>query len=77
MPIEPTTPLPNSPCIRVCTLDEANVCIGCGRNVDEITRWTLMTADEQFEVLAVSQQRRARRESLIQEVMKRGTEQRR
>jgi uncharacterized protein len=74
MPIEP---LPISPCIRVCTLDEASVCIGCGRHVDEITQWTLMTAEEQFKVLAVSEQRRARREGLIQEVLKSGTEQRR
>ena len=35
-----------SPCIRVCTLDHDNVCIGCRRTIDEITRWTRMTDAE-------------------------------
>jgi len=31
-----------TPCIGVCTLDEAGMCHGCHRNVDEIARWGLM-----------------------------------
>jgi|TARA_R110000803_G_C11957163_1_gene318297 predicted Fe-S protein YdhL (DUF1289 family) len=27
----------DSPCIGTCTLNEDNVCIGCGRHIDEIT----------------------------------------
>ncbi|MGI9328138.1 MAG: DUF1289 domain-containing protein [Pseudomonadales bacterium] len=30
---------PPSPCIRNCCLDEADVCIGCGRHVEEIVAW--------------------------------------
>ena len=26
----------DSPCIGVCTLNEENICIGCGRHIDEI-----------------------------------------
>jgi len=26
----------DSPCIGVCTLNEDNICIGCGRHIDEI-----------------------------------------
>jgi predicted Fe-S protein YdhL (DUF1289 family) len=33
-----------SPCIRRCTLDEADVCIGCGRSLQEILDWTAMDA---------------------------------
>ena len=25
-----------SPCIKQCRLDENNVCVGCGRTIDEI-----------------------------------------
>ncbi|MFZ1295916.1 MAG: DUF1289 domain-containing protein, partial [Pseudomonadales bacterium] len=28
-----------SPCIRHCTLDEADICIGCGRSLQDILDW--------------------------------------
>ncbi|MER2493845.1 DUF1289 domain-containing protein [Catenovulum sediminis] len=28
-----------TPCIRNCCLDEKDICIGCGRHVDEIVQW--------------------------------------
>lgn len=32
-----------SPCIKVCTLDaRSGLCLGCGRTVAEIARWTAM-----------------------------------
>lgn len=31
-----------SPCVRLCTLDEADVCVGCGRTLADITSWTKM-----------------------------------
>ena len=34
-----------SPCIKVCTVKD-NVCIGCGRTVEEIARWTRLTLQE-------------------------------
>ncbi|NOS89615.1 MAG: DUF1289 domain-containing protein [Methylococcaceae bacterium] len=37
-----TTP---TPCIRQCTLDSHDVCIGCFRTLQEITCWS--SADEQ------------------------------
>lgn len=33
-----------SPCIRQCTLDNNDICLGCFRSLHEITRWT--QADE-------------------------------
>ena len=28
----------DSPCIGTCTLNEENICIGCGRHIDEIIK---------------------------------------
>jgi len=28
-----------SPCVRNCCLDQQDVCMGCGRTLDEIIRW--------------------------------------
>jgi monothiol glutaredoxin len=57
-----------SPCIRVCTLDDDDICIGCGRSVVEICAWASMAAGEQQQVLAVSAARRARRKQLQESV---------
>ncbi len=29
-----------SPCIRNCTLDPSDICVGCGRTLDEILEWS-------------------------------------
>ena len=42
---------PASPCISVCALDEVNRCLGCGRTLEQIQRWTLMSRDEQWAVI--------------------------
>ena len=43
-------PVP-SPCIEVCQMDPAtDLCEGCGRTLDEITRWSQMTDDEKRRV---------------------------
>jgi hypothetical protein len=45
MPIE-------SPCIKVCTLDEASGwCIGCGRTLAEIGGWVAMSAQDRRTVM--------------------------
>ena len=42
-----------SPCVAICQMDEANrFCIGCGRTLDELRDWIIMTADEKRAVLA-------------------------
>jgi hypothetical protein len=35
-----------SPCVNICALDDDDVCTGCQRTVEEITRWSRMTNDE-------------------------------
>ncbi len=39
-----------SPCIKVCQLDLDDRCRGCGRTIDEISRWSLMTTAERIAV---------------------------
>jgi len=31
-----------SPCVRLCTLNDDDVCVGCGRTLDDIRRWSSM-----------------------------------
>lgn len=50
-------PLLNSPCIKVCKLDEAGDCIGCGRNNLEIRQWPWAT-DEEKRVILLSAEKR-------------------
>ncbi|MBX9912730.1 MAG: DUF1289 domain-containing protein [Pseudomonadaceae bacterium] len=40
-----------SPCINVCALDDADICIGCQRSVAEITQWGRMSNVERRQVL--------------------------
>jgi predicted Fe-S protein YdhL (DUF1289 family) len=41
-----------SPCVNICTLDaRSGICLGCGRNIDEIAQWTAMTAAERSRVM--------------------------
>ncbi|WP_414717556.1 DUF1289 domain-containing protein [Steroidobacter sp.] len=47
-----------SPCIKVCVLDARNVCVGCGRTIDEITQWSRLTEEQQRLVVDRARQRR-------------------
>jgi len=41
-----------TPCVKVCTLDaRKGLCLGCGRTIDEITRWATMNASERTQVV--------------------------
>jgi predicted Fe-S protein YdhL (DUF1289 family) len=54
----------NSPCIDVCTLDAAtDTCLGCGRTLAEIERWTFFTHEERAAINAQLPARRARFEA--------------
>ena len=45
---------PPSPCVRNCCLDDADVCLGCGRKLDEILEWHQAEATRRWEILAAS-----------------------
>ena len=40
-----------SPCVSLCALDIDDICMGCQRTGDEISRWGKMTNEERREVL--------------------------
>ena len=42
---------PLSPCILVCTLDDTQRCLGCGRTLQQVSDWALMSAAEQWAVI--------------------------
>ena len=49
-----------SPCVEICQLDTGRgVCIGCGRTLDEIARWSDMSDGEREAVLAALPARRS------------------
>ncbi len=42
-----------SPCVRVCVVhQQARICTGCFRTIDEIGRWSRMTPEERRAVMA-------------------------
>jgi predicted Fe-S protein YdhL (DUF1289 family) len=50
LPPRPT--MIESPCVKICTLDaRSGQCLGCGRTIDEIARWTTMGASERDRVM--------------------------
>lgn len=42
---------PGSPCISVCLLDEADICVGCYRSAQEITDWFMLDYSAKEDVL--------------------------
>lgn len=53
-----------SPCISLCALDIDDICMGCQRTGDEISRWGKMTNGERRDVLE-QVERRAREQGLL------------
>ena len=54
-----TTPRVESPCVRKCTLDVDDVCVGCFRSIEDICAWGGADNSRRREIL---QQAAARRE---------------
>ena len=50
-----------SPCVRNCCLDEDDVCIGCGRTVEEIIRWGDADNSERLQILDTAKKRKLKR----------------
>jgi len=50
-----------SPCVRNCCLDKQDVCIGCGRTVEEIIRWGDADDKEKLKILTTAEKRKAKR----------------
>jgi len=59
-PPQSTDPLA-SPCVRNCCLDERNVCMGCGRSLEEIIAWGTASDTDKAATLARARARLASR----------------
>ena len=46
-----------SPCVSICALDDDDICTGCQRTADEITRWGRMDNAERRAVLGLCHER--------------------
>mgnify|MGYP003385842326 CR=1 FL=1 len=64
----PQASLPNlvaahvaSPCVSLCQLDGDGVCNGCGRTLDEITRWRVMSTEQKQVCVELASARQAAR----------------
>ncbi len=53
LPLDPLA----SPCVRNCCLDEDNVCMGCGRSLQEIVRWGTAGDADKAAIIALSRER--------------------
>ena len=57
-PSGPPGPLsPPSPCVRLCTLDEQDICVGCGRTLADITGWSKMLDADKAACVARARER--------------------
>lgn len=52
------SPAVKSPCISTCRLDEARVCIGCFRHVEDIREWRSADDQRRCEICAEAGARR-------------------
>jgi uncharacterized protein len=50
--LAPRSTMIETPCVKICTLDaHSGLCLGCGRTIDEIARWSVMSAAERARVM--------------------------
>lgn len=40
----------DTPCEQVCKLNQNQICIGCGRSIEEITSWRYLSVAEKQQV---------------------------
>lgn len=54
-----------SPCVKVCTIDpRSGLCLGCGRTIDEVARWSAMSEAERIRLMDELPTRRAAKQRI-------------
>ncbi len=53
------------PCVRNCCLNEADICLGCFRSLDEIMQWSGADNRERHIILQNARQRKAENEKHV------------
>ena len=59
MPTNSTDTPVASPCIRVCTLDDDDICLGCYRSMPEICAWGRADEPERRHIVKAAELRRS------------------
>ena len=54
-----------SPCVRNCCLSSADICMGCGRHIEEILQWHAASSSEREAILMRASARRAQLQSML------------
>lgn len=56
-----------SPCVRNCCLNEVDICVGCFRSLEEITRWSIVDNEAKIHILtqAAARKLQQRREPAV------------
>ncbi len=49
--------MPASPCNRICCLNQADICLGCGRTLQEIKDWHSADQSQKLRILEQAKQR--------------------
>lgn len=47
-----------SPCVKICQIDDQGLCRGCFRSLEEIGRWMMMSDEERLRTNQLCRQRR-------------------
>ncbi|WP_293751424.1 DUF1289 domain-containing protein [uncultured Paraglaciecola sp.] len=47
----------SSPCVSICALNENDVCVGCYRTGDEVTRWWGMSNTQKLATIELAKER--------------------
>ncbi len=59
----PGTPPPSAaietPCVKICVIDEDGLCVGCARTLEEIAGWGSFSAERRHAVMSALPGRRA------------------
>jgi predicted Fe-S protein YdhL (DUF1289 family) len=58
-----------SPCQRNCCLDQDDICLGCGRSLNEICGWHQADMDQKQQILNLAEQRLTARKRSNHSVM--------
>lgn len=51
----------NAPCVRNCCLDEKDICLGCGRSLEQILNWSEVDQTQRQRWLEEANERRQKR----------------
>ena len=60
VPGTPPSPVAiETPCIKICVIDDEGLCVGCARTLDEIAGWGSLSTEQRHAVMLALPARRA------------------